>query len=438
MNLQTILAGAILLLLNVPFLQAPLGYHILKPLAALGLGWGVLTLLGERTRDVSWNREFTLFCLLFGIIWAYALIIPDNLRVWDTNLERLAISTVGITLCYAIGVVHSTELGRETQHLLRLLLVLAVGANAAICIPALMSGELVAREFINDSEVIGTRTSIFEYGLGNLGTYCAMALLCPVALTGITRGRTVGAKVVWVLAGLAMLACLLLSSLLAVVLAAASALAVCLVLSARLRQGRLALTFGLSILVGASFFLTKDLPAVHFARDKVLALLRDESGDEVAAGRNEKRQGRYEDSWETMRDHPIAGLGDVPADSMDRKTYTLGGHSGFLDGFAMFGLLFAPFPLLIVRKAWVAWMRVKDPKLAIEGGLELAVIAAYGLLAILDPIMMDIKVTGVFLFLLGSQTVYRVAPEESPEPRRHSWAGDPRKGRRMREAVAHE
>ena len=408
--LEFILAAGVILLLNIPMLQAPLHYHIWRYVGPLGAAWVLVAAMnGDRRIGPLFAARkpgLALYVLWSFVFLGYEAVFSGNMElICGTESQQRVLNWIGITLCYAIGIVHSCEVDNRRLATLRNLFLLGLGVNAILCIPAELSDDLVVRQFINAYQFEDMiRPNLWSYALGDLGVYCAMALALPVAVSLSVGSRTRQGKILGAVTGLALLGCILLSSLLMVILAALlGILIVCFLGVSRRGRGRMRIALLLLMaLIGAAVFFESDLQAVRYPREKFMSILRVGEVEDKAGMRVGRRMDRYQESWDVLVRNPVLGIAQLPPATLAGEDHALGGHSSLLDGFAIYGLLFLPFPLFIARLTSNAWRRMKQANETSERGVEVALLGAYILILIFDPVTLNMRTSGTFLFLLGT------------------------------------
>ena len=106
-------------------------------------------------------------------------------------------------------------------------------------------------------------------------------------------------------------------------------------------------------------------------------------------------------SIDTFLAYPILGQGLYPP-NRGLRSHVNGGHSGILDGFAMYGLLFCVYLVfLLIKFRQLQALRKNNPQV-IWNDAGLAAIGGYFLLILLDPLLIGADLGGAFFFFIGA------------------------------------
>jgi hypothetical protein len=161
----------------------------------------------------------------------------------------------------------------------------------------------------------------------------------------------------------------------------------------------------MAALIGIGFFLLllghglSDYDAFEYQMNKIDALLNP-SMVHVQGDTSAKRFAHYRASIETFVAFPFLGMG-LEAPNRGLGSHRNGGHSGILDGFAMYGLLFCVYLgfLFIKFRQWQALRKKNPQEIWYDAGL--VAIGGYFLLILLDPLLIDGFLGGAFFFFIG-------------------------------------
>jgi len=411
---SVLIAAFIIALIVLPSFQSLFGYQIFRFVVVSSVIWWVF--INSEVRFL-WARVLRprssvlrMYIFWFFIALCYTLIDSSNqyrnLIMGDTIKIVFSFSLIGIL--YLIGVVYSSEQdGRAFNWLVKFVLV-AFGLNAFLAIPSLLSDDLLLRVYINiyqSTEV--TKQSLSAYALGGLGLYGAQAVLAPLFLTTIFKTRGIKRLVYWALF-VGIFINVFLSSLLAIftififsTIACFLGILVRLKMSTNLRIGFVAISI-LVIMLGIQLRETRSAQ-YSLARIGILFSTEDRYSRTLIEGNTlKKRQMHYERSIRTLLDFPVFGVGlsSVFRSRSDLVVSGIGGHSGILDGFAMYGLLFTTYLVFL-------WRRYRYLRSVLKAGdydlwvfSYLIAFVAYFLLILVDPLLYNRTTTGLFFLLV--------------------------------------
>jgi hypothetical protein len=415
-------AALFLAILFIPSVQALLGYRLIRFLVAVWALWGFLFLLESRNivMSLASGRRFELgvFALWCLIVLFYPLVNPQagDINFCLGNLGKVLYSLLPIIMCYSMGLAY--EVRGETRVFPFLLTWLLVGmaVNAVIATPILLGGGLMVRAHLNSyQEIAVTEQNLGLLGLGSLGFYGVMVFLSPFFADLMIRVKGIKKLIV-----VSLLIPILLTLHLTGLLIIFTTMVLSLVLYVALMIYKLKRNWRLmAALIGIGFFLLllghglSDYDAFEYQMNKIDALLNP-SMVHVKGDTSAKRFAHYRASIETFLAFPFLG-GGLEAANRGLGSYRNGGHSGVLDGFAMYGLLFCVYLgfLFIKFRQWQA-LRDKNPQ-EIWYDAGLVAIAGYFLLILLDPLLIDGFLGGAFFFFIGGP-----GPSSAPYHRPYS------------------
>jgi hypothetical protein len=401
-------AALFLAILLIPCVQALLGYRLIRFLVALWALWGLLFLLESKhnlMRLASGRRlELSVFALWCLILLIYPLANP---QAWDINSslgssEKLLYGLIPMIMCYSMGLAYDVRGESRVFPFLMKWLLLGMAVNALIATPILLGGGLMVRAHLDTyQETAATEQNLGLLGLGSLGFYGAMVFLAPFFADLIIRVKGIKKLIVASLCTPILLT-LHLTGLLIIFTTMVLSLVLYVALliyklkrSWRYMAGLAVLGFVIMILgYGLS-----DYDAFEYQMNKMDALINP-STVHVKGDTSAKRYQRYRESIETFVAFPFLGRG-IEAPNRGLRSHNMGGHSGILDGFAVYGLFFCVYLvfLLIKFRQWQALRKRNPQEIWYDAGL--VAIAGYFLLILLDPLVINGFLGGAFFFFIG-------------------------------------
>lgn len=401
-------AALFLAILLIPCVQALLGYRLIRFLVAVWALWGLLFLLESKNillRLASGRRlELSVFALWCLILLTYPLANPQaggiNFLLGDQ--EKVLQSLIPIILCYSMGLAYDVRgESRAFSFLIKWLLV-GMAVNALIASPILLGGGLMVRAHLNSyQETAVTEQNLGLLGLGSLGFYGVMVFLAPFFADLMIRVKGIKKLIVASLS-MPILLTLHLTGLLIIftTMLLSLVLYVALLISKLKRCWRfMAGLIGLVLVILFLGYGLSDYDAFEHQMNKIDAIINP-SPVNVKGDTSAKRFSHYLASIETFAAFPFLGMG-LEAPNRGLGSYRLGGHSGILDGFAMYGLLFCVYLvfLLIKFRQWRGLRRRNPQEIWYDAGLVAMV--GYFVLILLDPLLIDGYLGGAFFFFVG-------------------------------------
>jgi len=325
------------------------------------------------------------------------------------DYKKVLLVTIQVGMCYVISVVYNAPKNKHTYTFLCNTLFFFVGINAIFSTNAILSGELVVRQTINLYQTLDSSENILTaYGLGGLGNYSVHVFLIPILIYNVIENK-----------GMRRLPYLVLITILLMVslLSSLSAIVIILILiimfysyriffQSKLLKQKIFFA-GIVVVLLLIFISLKDLRDVQYAMNKIYLLVDPTYIGDVEGQTIDKRYMLYNRSFETFLSNPLFGIGLVPQSEESLANNSIGGHSGILDGFAMYGLFFAIFPLFIVFviRQLIAIRRHTYNKQWAES--LLVSIYCYIIFILVDPLIFNATLTGAFLFFIVGPTYSR-------------------------------
>jgi len=417
-------AALLLAILFIPCVQALLGYQLIRILVAVWALWGLLFLLESKNilmRIASGRRlELSVFALWCLILLIYPLANPQagNINVLMGDLEKLLYGLIPITMCYFMGIAYEVRgESRAFPFLIKWLLV-GMAVNALIATPSLLGSELVIREHLNTyQETAVTEQNLGLLGFGSLGFYGVMVFLAPFFADLIIRAKRIK-RLILASLSIPILINLYLTGLLIIFTTMILSLVLYFALMIIKLKRNWRYMAGLIVIGLVIIFLGYRLSGFHtfkYQMNKIDALMNP-SRVTVEGDTSEKRFERYGASIETFVAFPFLGAG-LEATDVELKSYWIGGHSGILDGFAMYGLLFCVYLVfLLIKFRQLQALRKRNPQ-EIWCDAGLCAIVIYFFLILLDPLLIDGFLGGAFFFFLGGR-VHPLHEYHRPSSRR--------------------
>lgn len=430
-RLSLLLAGVILMLITLPSIQAIFGYRLFRYLVPLFFVWA-LVIKFESPR--SWANvlrymlaELVVYSYWCTIVIVYAWMNNNNAGI-IINETMGSLTKVGyvlslITICYLMGMVYATETdGKALRGLVRFMII-AVGLNALLSIPALFNQVLAVRAYINSYQVItaevGTQQGVSIYGLGDLGLYMIEALLVPYLLAtiievkGFVRLIYIGLFAAFAI-NIFMCSLLLvqITFILAVVLTAAWQI---IQIKATVRM-RLALVALLILLFFIGVYIS-NTESMQYSFNRVVKYLNPKITYRVQGDTYEARMRLYLVSLNTFIKCPFLGSGFALYTGKLPKGPSTGGHSGILDGFAMYGLLFSFYLTFL----WMKYRYLR--KLYLHSRQDMWLLSSmicfliYMIQILFDPMIFSAPTSGIFLFAIISSAVPKLKEEAAASGR---------------------
>lgn len=344
-RLSVLLASVILSLIMFPSFQALFNYRITRFLMVLWILWVIVITLES---PHIWARVlgirfvelmiYTAWCCIFLV---YNILSPYDLVPGGGGLIKLLYRSFQIILCYIIALVYTTENNKNVCNCLVRLLFFGFGVNALISLSALLKSGLDARAF--SDYYMGIRMHIrmqeltFSYfGLGNIGLYITEAMLMPIFVSLVFKIRGIKAMAYWVVLGLIVANILLctLSVPILILIIDIFFFALILMFNQRVSRRTYLVTIIFIILVIIIGFQLSKTEGLQYTINKVLFAINP-SYSSMKFTSIEIRKEKYMTPINTFMKFPLLGAG------MAQVSNGLGGHSGLLDGFALFGILFS-------------------------------------------------------------------------------------------------
>jgi hypothetical protein len=401
-------AALLLAILLIPCFQAFLGYQLIRFLVVLWAIWGLLFLLESKhilMRLASGRRlELSVFALWCLIVLIYPLANPQagdiNFSLGDPG--KVLYGLIPIIICYSMGLAYDVRGESRVFPFLMKWLLLGMAVNALIVTPILLGSGLMVRAHLQTyQETAVTEQNLGLLGLGGLGFYGAMVFLTPFFADLIIRVKgikklIVAALCIPILLTLHLTGLLIIFTTMVVSLVLYFALLIYrLKRSWRYMAGLIVLGF-VVILLGYGL---SDFDAFEYQMNKMDALLNP-SMVHVQGDTSAKRFSHYRASIETFVAFPFLGMG-LEAPNRGLGSHRNGGHSGILDGFAMYGLLFCVYLVfLLIKFRQLQALRKRNPQ-EIWYDACLVALAGYFLLILLDPLLIDAFLGGAFFFFIG-------------------------------------
>lgn len=401
-------AALFLAILFIPCVQALFGFQFIRILVAMWALWGLLFLLESKNilmRLASGRRlELSVFALWCLIVLIYPIANPQagevNFILGD--LGKLLYGLVPIIMCYSMGVAYDVRGESRVFPFLIKWLLLGMAVNALIAIPILLSGGLMIRAHLNTyQETAVTGQNLGLLGLGSLGFYGVMVFLAPFFADLIIRLKGIK-RLILASLSIPILLTLHLTGLLIIftTMVLSLVLYVALLIYKLKRSWRYrASIIGLGLVIIFLGYGLSDYDAFEYQMNKLDALINP-STVHVAGDTSAKRFTRYMESIETFVAFPFLGRG-LEAPNRGLGSHNMGGHSGILDGFAMYGLLFCVYLvfLFIKFRQWQVLRKLNPQEIWYDAGL--VAIVGYFLLILLDPLVTDGFLGGAFFFFIG-------------------------------------
>jgi hypothetical protein len=281
-------------------------------------------------------------------------------------------------------------------------LLLGMAVNALIATPILLGSGLIVRAHLQTyQETAVTEQNLGLLGLGSLGFYGAMVFLAPFFADLIIRVKGIKRLIVASLS-IPILLTLHLTGLLIIFTTMVLSLFLYVALLIYRIKRSWQYMAGLIVLGFVVIFLgygLSDFDAFEYQMNKMDALINP-STVRVVGDTSAKRYLKYMDSIETFVAFPVLGMG-LEAPNRGLGAHRNGGHSGILDGFAMYGLLFFVFLVfLLIKFRQLQALRKRNPQ-EIWYDACLVAIVGYFLLILLDPLLIDSFLGGAFFFFVG-------------------------------------
>lgn len=401
-------AALFLVILLIPCVQALLGYRLIRILAAVWALWGFFFLLESKNivmRLSSGRRlELSVFALWCLILLIYPLANP---QAWYINsalgdMERLLYGWIPIIMCYSMGLAYDLRGESRVFPFLMKWLLVGMAVNALIATPVLLGGGLLVRAHLDTyQETAVTEHNLGLLGLGSLGFYGAMVFLAPFFADLLIRGKGIKRLIVASLS-FPILLTLHLTGLLIIFTTTVLSLVLyfALLFYKLMRSWRY-----MAGLIGIGFFILflgyglSNYDAFEHQMIKMDVLINP-STVHVQGDTSAKRFSHYRASIETFVAFPFLGRG-LEAPNRGLGSLNMGGHSGILDGFAVYGLLFSVYLvfLLIKFRQWQALRKSNPQEIWYDAGL--VAIVGYFLLILLDPLVTNGFLGGAFFFFVG-------------------------------------
>lgn len=409
-RVSVILAAIIISIILLPSIQVFFGYSYFKIIVFLGLLW-VIAIKLEHKKLLAGvikvrRKEFRKYFLWIFIVIIYSVLYPQtDLNETMGSPIKLIYSFTQISLCYIIASAYSLEKNRRVHYNLMKFLLIALGINAWWAIPSLFTGQLTGREYVNVYQQIETQISgLSVLGLGDLGLYCAHAILTPFFLLLTFKAKGITSAFFFVsLAGVIINT--LLSSLLAPILVMIFGMVMYFLMGikkSRLLNMRVIsiiyVVFLISVLLIGTY-------AVTYNIDRVMYFLNSDTYKTVEGYTFYKREMLYTRSIETFLAFPFIGAGGRHLISPLSNWVGIGGHSGILDAFAMYGLLFLVYISFLKLKYYHLKANIKYYPRDLWSLASLIAFKSFIILIILDPLLYNSKTTGVFLFFIVGYTI---------------------------------
>ena len=401
-------AALFLAILLIPCVQALLGYRLIRFLVAVWALWGLLFLLESKNilmRLASGRRlELSVFALWCLILLIYPLANPQagDINFLLGDQEKVLHGLIPIIMCYSMGLAYEVRgESRVFPFLIKWLLV-GMAVNALIATPILLGGGLMVRAHLNTyQETAVTEQNLGLLGLGSLGFYGVMVFLAPFFADLIIRVKGIKRLIVASLS-IPILLTLHLTGLLIIftTMVLSLVLYVALLIYKLKRSWRyMAGLIGIGLVIIFLGYGLSDYDAFEYQMNKIDALINP-STVHVQGDTSAKRFAHYMASIETFVAFPFLGRG-LEAPNRGLGSHNIGGHSGILDGFAMYGLLFCVYLvfLLIKFRQWQALRKRNPQEIWYDAGL--VAIVGYFLLILLDPLLTDGYLGGAFFFFIG-------------------------------------
>ena len=411
-------AALFLAILLIPCVQALLGYRLIRVLVAVWALWGLLFLLESKhilMRLASGRRlELSVFALWCLILLCYPLANPQagdiNFLLGDPG--KVLYGLISIIMCYSMGLAYDVRGESRVFPFLMKWLLLGMAVNALIATPILLGGGLIIRAHLQTyQETAVTEQNLGLLGLGSLGFYGVMVFLAPFFADLIIRVKGIKRLIVASLS-IPILLTLHLTGLLIIftTMVLSLVLYVALLIYKLKRSWQYMAGFifvGLVIILLG--YVLSDYDAYEYQMNKIEALMNP-STVHVQGDTSAKRYLKYMDSLETFMAFPFLGMG-LEAPNRGLGSHRNGGHSGILDGFAMYGLLFIVYLIfLLIKFRQLQALRKSNPQ-EIWYDACLVALAGYFLLILLDPLLIDSFLGGAFFFFVGGP-----GPSAAPYP----------------------
>lgn len=340
-RLSVLLASVILSLIMFPSFQALFNYRITRFIMVLWILWVIVVTL---ERPHIWSRVLgTRFVeLMIYTTWCYIFLVYDILSPYDLvpgggGLIKLLYRSFQIILCYIIALVYTTENNKNICNCLVRLLFFGFGVNALISMPVLLKPELAGRAF--SDYYMGIRIqgqSFSHFGLGNIGLYITEAMLMPIFVSLVLKTRGIKVIAYWAVLALIVASILLCTLSVAILILIIDIFFFALILMFNRRVSRrtyLVIIIFIILVIIIGFQLSKS-KALQYSINKALFVINP-SYSSIKFTSIERRIEKYVTPIKTFMKFPLLGAG------IAQVSNGLGGHSGILDGFALFGILFS-------------------------------------------------------------------------------------------------
>jgi hypothetical protein len=357
------------------------------------------------------RKEYIVLIACFFVYFVYSYFSPLGLYINETmgDYKKILLITIQVAMCYVISVVYNAPENKYTYDFLCNTLIFFIGINAIYSAKAILSGELVVRQTINVYQTLNLSEDILTtYGLGGLGNYSVHVFLIPLLIYNVIENKGMR-RVPYLVLTTIFIVVSLLSSLSAVVLILITML---IFYSYRIfSQSKVLkhkITFAGIVIVFLFILISlKDLRDVQYAMGKIYLLVDPTYIGQVEGQTIDKRYMLYNRSFETFLSNPVFGIGLLSPSEEFHTKYAIGGHSGILDAFAMYGLLFSLFPLFIVFviRQLIAIRKHSCKKQWAESFLMS--IYCYIMFILVDPLIFNATLTGAFLFFIVGPTYSR-------------------------------
>jgi hypothetical protein len=417
MRASLLFAGLILVLITIPSFQAVFEYRLLRYLAPLFFLW--LLIIHSESPGVLMrvfrNRfgELALYGYWCAFILLYAGFVPggESIHVLMGNVTKLLYSLLQILFCYIMGMVYASENdGRASRWLIKFLLI-AFGLNALISLPLLLGSDLAVRAYINSYQSIAGRgqISISIFTFGGLGFYAAEALLSALFLETLLEAKGF-VRFVFSCLFICIAINIFLCTLLIVQIGFFASVALFIFQKMGSAKVSLRLRFGILILAGIlAFMFTRfaDMRAMQYSLNR-LPTLTGQQVYNIEGNTTTKRIMLYSASINSFISYPILGLGFAKyiGINLSNQGNWIGGHSGILDGLAMYGLL--PFGFFVLF-LWVKYRHLRKMTTRESDTLVFPLTICFLLYCyqiLFDPLLFNSSVTGIFFFaVIGSAVV---------------------------------
>ncbi len=424
-RLSTILAAVILALILIPSFQAIFGYHLIRYLVVLFVAW-IVVVHKETPSNLMWilsyeaSRVPELFIYVYW--WALVLIYAWASQITGFVLSRKMSDPISmlyvmsqITICYVLALVYASQADGNVMRWLKHFILVAVGMNAILALPSLLTqGTTAARDYMtqyltNSPGQVPQTLSLSA--LGGIELYMIDVLLVPYFLTVILESKRF-TRFIYIIFFIACTLNVMLCTILLVQIGFVIALLVTFLWNMRQRKTRMVTQLGLIVLAGVIFYIGYSLSgtvAMQYSLNRVLKYTNPADASVYIRGDTyQQRVEIYSASFQAFLRYPLLGAGVTAiTGSLDPEIW-IGGHSGFLDGFAMYGLLFSIYPVFLLLKYSHLQKLYRQNRQDMWLFSSILFFVIYIYLCIFDPMIFSGPVTGLFFFLIAGSTMAKV------------------------------